>query len=152
MTESSDGSVVDTTLDHISTAVHWLTAFLIIVMFATAWSREAVNHDTHLASALMSAHRATGVVTWIVEWVRLVWRCNFAYLPPLPENMPKLRQWVAKANEYGLYVLRLAQPLSGFGNVLFRGRSFSFFTWETPALLSHRRVPSSCAESNDHAV
>jgi superoxide oxidase len=139
MTEPSDGSALEATVeserfDQISITLHWLTALLIIVMFATAWSREAVDHDTRLASALMTAHRTTGVVTWIVGWVRLVWRYNFAYLPPFPERMPKLQQWVAKANEYGLYALLLVQPLSGLGNVLFRGHSFSLFIWEMPAL------------------
>jgi cytochrome b561 len=139
MTEPSDGSALEATVeserfDQISITLHWLTALLIIVMFATAWSREAVDHDTRLASALMTAHRTTGVVTWIVGWVRLVWRYNFAYLPAFPESMPKLQQWIAKANEYGLYGLLLAQPISGLGNVLFRGRSFTLFIWEMPAL------------------
>jgi cytochrome b561 len=82
----------------------------------------------------MTAYRMTGVVTWIVGWVRLVWRYNFAFLPPIPENMSNLQQLVAKANEYGLYDLLLVQPLSHLGNVLFRGRSFSLFTWEIAAL------------------
>jgi len=121
MTEPSDGSVLDATpeserFEHIGIALHWITALLIIVMFATAWSREAVDHDTHLASALMTVHRTTGVVTWMVEWVRLVWRYYFACLPTFSECMPKLQQWIAKANEYGLYALLLVQPLSGLGN------------------------------------
>src|ERR1700730_5035578 len=135
MTEPSDGSVLDATFesesfDHISIALHWIAALLIVMMFATAWSREAVDHDTRLVSSLMTAYRTTGVVTWIVGWVRLVWRYNFAYLPPIPENMSNLQQWVAKANEYGLYDLLLVQPLSGL--VLFRGRSFSSFIWGMP--------------------
>src|SRR4029077_16166415 len=137
MTEPSDGSVLDATLEserfeHISIALHWITALLIIVMFATAWSREAVDHDTHLASALMTVHRTTGVVTWMVEWARLFWRYYFACLPPFLEGMPKLQQWVAKANECGLYALLLVQLRSGLGNVLLRGRSFSSFIWEMP--------------------
>jgi cytochrome b561 len=139
MTEPSDGSALEAAVeserfDQMSIILHWLTALLIIVMFATAWSREAVDHDTRLASALMTAHRTTGVVTWIVGWVRLVWRYNFAYLPPFPDSMPKLQQWVAKANEYGLYALLLVQPLSGLGNVLFRGHPFTLFIWEMPVL------------------
>ena len=149
MTEPSDGSVLDATLEnerfeHIGIALHWITALLIIVMFATAWSREAVDHDTHLASALMTVHRTTGVVTWMVEWVRLVWRYYFACLPPLSECMPKLQQWIAKANEYGLYALLLVQPLSGLGNVPLRGRSFSSFIREMPALFQAIRPSAAC--------
>lgn len=139
MTESVEGASLEATaeserFDQISITLHWLTVLLIIALLPSAWSREAVGHDTHLASTLMTAHRTTGVVTWLIEWVRLVWRYNFAYLPPFPESMPKLQQWIAKANEYGLYALLLAQPISGLGNVLFRGRSFTLFTWEMPAV------------------
>ena len=104
MTESTEGPALEATaeserFDEISIILHWLTVLLIIVLFASAWSREAVDHDTRLASALMTAHRTTGLVTWIVGWVRLVWPYNFAYLLPFPESMPKLQRWIAKANE-----------------------------------------------------
>jgi superoxide oxidase len=120
--------------DDISITLHWLTVLLIVALFASAWAREAVDHDTRLASALMTVHRTTGVVTWIVGWARLVWRYRFAYLPPFPESMPQVQQWVAKANEYGLYLLLLTQPVSGIGNVLFRGHSFKLLVWEIPAV------------------
>jgi cytochrome b561 len=67
--------------------------------------------------------------------VRLVWRHGFAYLPPFPQSMPKLQQWIAKANEYGLYALLFVQPITGLGNVLFHGRPFQMLIWEVPALL-----------------
>ena len=113
MIESTEGPALEATaerFDEISITLHWLTALLIIVLFASAWSREAVDHDIRLASALMTVHRTTGVVTWIVEWVRLVWRYNFAYLPPFPESMPKLQRWIAKANEYGLMSCSWCSP------------------------------------------
>jgi cytochrome b561 len=49
--------------------------------------------------------------------------------------MPKLQQSIAKANEYGLYALLFVQPITGLGNVLFRGHSFELFVWQVPALL-----------------
>jgi cytochrome b561 len=138
MTESAEGATLETTaeserFDQVSITLHWLTVFLIIVLFASAWSREALDHDTRLASALMTAHRTTGVVTWMVDWMRLVWWYKFAYLPPFPESMPKLQQWIAKANEYGLYALLVVQPISGLGNVPFLGHPFTLFIWEVPA-------------------
>jgi cytochrome b561 len=150
MTESIEGASIEATaeserFDQISIALHWLTVLSIIVLFASAWSREAVGHDTRLASALMTAHRTTGVVTWLIEWVRLVWRYNFAYLPPFPESMSKLQRWIAKANAYGLYALLLAQPISGLGNVLFRGRSFTLFIWEMPIVSRLTRPSAACS-------
>ena len=65
-----------------------------------------------------------------------VWRHNFAYLPPFPAGMPKLQQTVAKANEYGLYVLLLVLPITGLGRVLFRGQPFDLLFWHVPALFA----------------
>jgi cytochrome b561 len=121
--------------DQISIALHWLTVLLIVAQFTSAWLREAVDHESSLAAAMLATHRTTGVLTWIVGLVRLIWRHNFADLPPFPQSMPKLQQTIAKANEYGLYALLLVQPITGLGRVLFRGQPFGLFIWEVPALL-----------------
>jgi cytochrome b561 len=122
--------------DQTSIALHWLTVLFIIAQFASVWLREAVDHETSLAVVLLTVHRTMGVLTWMVALARLVWRCNFADLPPFPPSMPKLQQSIAKANEYGLYALLLVQPITGLGNVLFHGRPFALFIWEVPALLA----------------
>ena len=121
--------------DQTSIALHWLTVLLIVAQFTSAWIREAVNHDGSVAAAMLATHRTTGVLTWIVGLVRLIWRHNFADLPPFPQTMPKLQQTIAKANEYSLYALLFVQPITGLGRVLFRGQPFELFTWEVPALL-----------------
>jgi cytochrome b561 len=121
--------------DQISIALHWLTVLFIVAQFTTAWLREAVGHQTSLAAVVLEIHRTTGMLTWIAALARLVWRHNFAYLPPFPPSMPKLQQWIAKANEYGLYVLLFVQPITGLGNVVFHGRPFELFIWEVPALM-----------------
>ncbi len=122
--------------DRTSIALHWFTVFLIAAQFASAWLHEAVDHETRLAAALLTMHRSTGMLIWIVVLARLVWRRCFAYLPPFPHSMPKLQQWIAKANEYGLYALLVVQPITGLGNVLFHGRPFTLLIWEVPVLLT----------------
>jgi cytochrome b561 len=97
--------------------------------------REAVDHQSSFAAVILTTHQTMGVLVWIVGLVRLVWRHNFAYLPPFPESMPKLQQWIAKANEYGLYTLLAVQPITGLGSVLFRGHPFELLIWDVPALL-----------------
>jgi cytochrome b561 len=139
--ESAGGPVVKTTVrsarfDPTSIALHWLTVLLIVGQFTTAWLHEAVGHGTGLGLELLATHRTMGMLTWIVAVARLVWRRKRAYLPPFPENMPKLQQWIAKANEYGLYALLLVQPITGLGDVLFHGRPLTLFIWQVPALLT----------------
>lgn len=121
--------------DPTSIMLHWLTVFLIVGQFTTIWLHEFVGHQTILGSEILDAHRTMGVLTWTIVLARLVWRHRFADIPPFPESMPKLQQWIAKANEYGLYGLLLVQPITGLGEVLFHGRSFALFIWQVPALL-----------------
>jgi cytochrome b561 len=122
--------------DPTSIIFHWLTVLLIIGQFTTVWLHEAVGHGSGLASELLALHRTMGVLTWTVVLARVVWRHRFADLPPFPQTMPKLQQWIAKANEYGLYAALLLQPITGLGAVVFHGRPFTLFIWHLPALLA----------------
>jgi len=125
----------DDRFDQISIFLHWLTALLIVVQFVSIWAREAVDHQSDLAAALLTLHRSMGLSTWIVVVARLCWRRYFAYLPPFPQNMPGFQQIIAKANEYGLYILLLAMPITGLARVVLRGQPFELFVWQVPALL-----------------
>jgi cytochrome b561 len=120
--------------DQTSIVLHWLTVVLIVIQFASAWLRESVDHNGPIAASLFATHLNSGVLVWVVGVARLVWRHNFAYLPPFPQSMPKLQQTIAKVNEYSLYVLLLVQPVSGLGRVLLRGRPFDLFFLQVPAL------------------
>jgi superoxide oxidase len=138
--ESTEVAVVaisreDDRFDRTSIILHWLTAFLILVQFASIWSLEAVGDESSLGLALLSLHRTTGVSTLVVVVARLFWRHYFAYLPPFPPSMPKLQQIIAKANEYGLYILLLAMPITGLARVVLRGQPFDLFLWQVPALM-----------------
>lgn len=68
--------------------------------------------------------------------VRLGWRLSYAYLPPFPQNMPKVQQRLAKTSEYGLYALLLFQPLTGLAQSLTRGRHFMLFAWQVPKVMA----------------
>ena len=138
--ESTEVAVIaipreDDRFDPTSIVLHWLTALLIVVQFVSVWAHEAVGHQSDLAAALLSLHRSTGILIWIVVVARLSWRRYFAYLPPFPPSMPKLQQIIAKANEYGLYLLLLVQPITGLARVLLRAQPFDLFVWQVPALL-----------------
>jgi cytochrome b561 len=146
--ETVDGLVVEATassgrFDPMSIALHWLTVLLIVGQFTTVWLHEAVGHGSDLGLKLLAAHQTMGLLTWIIAFARLVWRRRFAYLPPFPESMPKLQQWIAKANEYGLYGLLLVQPITGLGEVVFRGGPLTLFIWQVPVLLRPEAATSS---------
>jgi cytochrome b561 len=138
--ESTEVAVIaipsgDDRFDQTSIILHWLTGLLIVVQFVSIWAHEAVGHHSNLAVALLTLHRSAGVLTWIVVVARLFWRRYFAYLPPFPSSMPGFQQIIAKANEYGLYILLLAMPITGLFRVLLRGQPFELFVWQIPELL-----------------
>ncbi len=125
----------DDRFDQTSMILHWLTVLLLVVQFASIWAHEAVDHHSNLAAEFLSLHRSAGVLTWVVVVARLCWRRYFAYLPPFPSSIPQFQQTVAKANEYGLYILLLAMPITGLMRVLLRGQPFELLVWQIPALL-----------------
>jgi len=121
--------------DRTSIALHWLTVVLIVVQFASMWVRELISHQSHLAELLLFVHRSSGSLIWIAVVVRLIWRRYFAYLPPFPSSMPNFQQLAAKANEYGLYILIFAMPLTGIARILFQGQPFGLLFWQVPTLV-----------------
>jgi cytochrome b561 len=141
MTKNSESKAViaasngDDRFDQTSIILHWLTVLLIVVQFLSIWAREAVGHRSDWGTEILSLHESAGVLTWLVVVARLFWRRYFAYLPPFPPTMPKFQQIIAKANEYGLYFLLLAMPVSGLARVILRGQPFVLFVWQVPALL-----------------
>jgi len=141
MTKNSESKAViaasngDDRFDQTSIILHWLTVLLIVVQFASIWAHEAVGHQSNLGTAFLSLHKNAGVLTWIVVVARLCWRHYFAYLPPFPPTMSKFQQTIAKANEYGLYILLLAMPITGLIRVVLRGQPFDLFVWQVPALM-----------------
>jgi superoxide oxidase len=133
--------------DQISMVFHWVTVLLIVAQLATAW---LLNEDGKDASALLAAHRSMGILTWIMVAARLIWRCGFAHLPPFPTSMPKLQRRMAMLNEYALYMLLLAQPLTGLVATLLGGRPFALFAWRVPAFLAPDKAASHLFHSIHH--
>jgi cytochrome b561 len=120
--------------DSFTIGLHWVTVTLITGMFASAWLLLA--SDRELAAMLLTVHRSLGVATFAIAVVRLGWRFSLAYLPPFPQDMPKLQQRLAKASEFGLYALLLLQPLTGLAQSLTRGRHFMIVVWQVPSVMA----------------
>lgn len=130
--ESEDLRYPSDRFDPVSMALHWATVLLVAFQLTTAF----LPHEGEGAKTLLTLHRSAGALTLAVVVFRLVWRSRFAYLPPFPASMPRLQQWAARANEYGLYALLLLQPLTGLADGVFHGRPFVLFGLEVPAVMA----------------
>ena len=119
--------------DRVTMSLHWVTLFLVLALFASAWLRS-------LAPILLQIHRSFGVTIWILTALRLAWRLTRASLPPFPAQMAGLHRAIVKLSEYGLYALVLAQPATGLLATLSGGRPFALFMWHVRALMPQHEV------------
>jgi cytochrome b561 len=125
-----------TSFDAVTIGFHWVTVVLVLGLIATALWR-AQSHDDMLRVLLLRIHRSAGVTVWATTVARLVWRMTNAQLPPFPEEMTQIHRALVQISEYCLYALLVIQPLTGFGAVLARGRSFTLFWGHVPPLIPH---------------
>jgi cytochrome b561 len=118
--------------------LHWLTLFLVAIIFVLAFSIDfASSNEAHVA--LIQLHRSFGVAVWIVTLGRLVWR-QFSRFPNWPASMPQAMRFAAHWSEYALYALLLTQPILGLLQTNARGNRVDlFFLGQLPALIGHDR-------------
>src|SRR5438105_6648258 len=92
--------------------LHWLMAPMIIAMlFIGAGMAASVSRRYDL---LVSIHRPLGIAILVLCVVRIVNR--FINPPPdLPDTVPSLQRFAAKASHVLLYALMLVMPLVGWG-------------------------------------
>jgi cytochrome b561 len=118
--------------DDLSIFLHWMTVLFVLGQFITGWLLGLVHHH---GAMLLDLHRSLGSATWVVVAVRLAWRFS-SPPPPFPAGMSKRNQRAARLNEHALYTMLVVVPLSGIANAVFRGKRFSLFGWQVPALMA----------------
>jgi cytochrome b561 len=124
--------------DNVTIWFHWTTLLLIIVMFASAFARESAS-DGDSAAYLLTLHRSTGVVLWLLTAARLIWKVTAGRSPPLPAKTPRLQRWAARLTEYGLFLLLIVQPITGFVQSIARGKPFVLLGLSFPAVIARDR-------------
>ncbi len=123
-----------TRYDRLSMALHWLTLLLLIVMFATMWARENASHGDS-AAMLLTVHRSTGVVVWLLTLVRLSWKTTAGRSPALPFDLSTLQRLAARVTQYALYALLVLQPITGFLQSIARGKPFALLGLTMPPVM-----------------
>src|SRR5580704_13132479 len=118
--------------------MHWLTAGLMLLVFALAFSIDlATSRASH--TAVLQLHRSVGLSVWVLTIVRLVWR-HFAKYPDWPSDKSQTMRVAAMASEYALYALLVVQPILGFLQTNANGdHVYLFFIGQLPALIEKNR-------------
>ncbi|UZE09232.1 cytochrome b [Pseudomonas sp. B21-053] len=124
-----------TRYDRLTMSLHWLTAALVIFMFASAQIWEQLAKGTPLRKGLQSVHISCGILLAVIVIGRLLWRLSRGRrLPPANQGVMNI---AAKTAHLALYLLLLSQIVLGF---LFRwaqAEPFNFFgLFDVPTLLT----------------
>jgi cytochrome b561 len=125
--------------DRATRLMHWLTAGLVLCVFALAFSIDlATSRGLH--TAVLQVHRSVGLTIWVVTLFRLAWR-QFAEYPDWPSDMSQTMRVAAMASEYTLYVFLLVQPILGILQTNAHGDHVNlFFIGQLPALIEKNRA------------
>jgi len=121
--------------DSVSMALHYLTSLLLVALFATAWAREQAS-DGDTAALLLTLHRSSGVLIWIATLVRLAWKATAGRTPALPSAMPRAQRWAARGNDALLYLVLIAQPVTGILQSVARGKPFALLGVTVPSIMA----------------
>jgi cytochrome b561 len=118
--------------------IHWTRLLLIVVMFGTAFARESAS-DGDTAALLLTVHRSTGVLLWLVTLGRVMWKFSGGNAPALPFGTPAIQRWAARITEYGMLSLLILQPITGFMQSIARGKPFALFGASFPSVMARDR-------------
>jgi cytochrome b561 len=96
----------------VSRLLHWVMAAMIVAMlFIGVGMAASVSSRYEL---LVAIHRPLGIAIFVLCLIRIVNR--FINPPPeLPDTLPSLQRFAAKASHFTLYALMLIMPLVGWG-------------------------------------
>jgi cytochrome b561 len=108
---------------------HWGIALLLIAMFMLGFIM--VNTPLGMEKLIMyGRHKSLGVMVLVLMVLRLLWRLSNP-VPHMPGHMSATQRFLAHASHFGLYVLVLAMPLSGWLMSSAAGLPVSVFGWFT---------------------
>jgi cytochrome b561 len=99
----------DARYSRVAIAFHWTIALLVIVNLVIG-----IGHDAIPAlRAFMPAHKSIGITVLVLTIGRIAWRLGHP-APPLPAGSPSWERAAAHTAHWGLYLLLLAMPLTGW--------------------------------------
>jgi cytochrome b561 len=97
--------------------MHWLTALLIVLLFATGLLA-AGQTDPAAKVVLLRAHIPLGVGALLLTLLRIVWWLVADRRPDLPSDQPAWQKFTAKAVHISLYLVVFVAAGSGMATIV----------------------------------
>ena len=113
--------------------LHWTMAALILTMLFIGVAMVATVSHAH--ATLIALHRPLGVALLLLALLRVAVRLKNGS-PALPDDMPALQRFAAKASHLVLYGLFIAMPLIGWAMLSAGGYPVTLFgAWHLPSIV-----------------
>ena len=113
--------------------LHWTMAALILAMLFVGVAMVATVSHAH--ATLVALHRPLGIALLVLALIRVVVRLKNG-TPALPDDLPALQRFAAKATHRVLYGLFIAMPVIGWAMLSAGGYPVVLFgAWHLPAIL-----------------
>lgn len=112
--------------------LHWLTALLLVAVYATIDLHEMFPKGSDLRGALKTWHFMLGLSVLGLVVLRLL--AGWSQPGPRPVGGPAWQQTLARIVHVGLYGLMIAMPMAGWLALSAAGKPIPFWGWELPAL------------------
>ena len=104
--------------------LHWAIGLLIIANIAGAMLSEDLPRETR--AAVMSLHKAFGIIILLLAVVRIGWRLT--HRPPAkPEALAGWEIWLSRIVHFAFYALMILLPLSGWVWMSANGKPIDMF-------------------------
>ena len=101
----------------VAIAIHWLTALLIVMLFATGLLA-AAQTDAAAKVVLLRAHIPLGVGVLLLTLLRIVWWLVADRHPDLPSDQPGWQKFMARAVHIALYLVVIEAAGSGIATIV----------------------------------
>lgn len=123
---------------------HWIIAAMVILNLVVGLLHEPVP----ALRPLMGVHKAIGITVLVLTAARVAWRLTHRP-PPLPAQVAAWQKGLAHATHWGLYLLLIAMPMSGW--VMASGPEARPLTWFGLFAIPYLPVTAGAAEGG-HAA
>lgn len=117
----------------VAIAIHWLTALMIVALFATGLLA-AAQVDPAAKVALLRAHIPLGAGVLLLTLLRIVWWLVADRRPALPADQPDWQKFMAKGVHFALYAVVLVAASSGLATIILSGA--------LPAIIGSATLPN----------
>ncbi len=117
----------------VAITIHWLTALMIVGLFATGLLA-AAQVDPAAKLALLRAHIPLGAGVLLLTLLRIVWWLAIDSHPALPADQPGWQRFTAKAVHVALYAVVLVTASSGIATIILSGA--------LPAIIGSATLPN----------